>query len=152
MAKGNTKFEPSEFLLWIQSIPQEQRDVIADMIDSLDMKVPTDVARAAMRIMGHVARGKITPAIAQSLRDYLELSFQAVTFELSLRKQEKQAPNQFLLLLQQNVNPTEAPQLENKGEPVNAELTTKINNASKLLNYVEPPIADSKPHKIIEGQ
>lgn len=151
MAKGNTKFEPSEFLLWIQSVPQDQRDIIADMIESLDMKVPTDVARAAMRIMGHVARGKITPAIAQSLKDYLELSFQAVTFEMSLRKQEKQAPNQFLLLLQQNVNPTEPPQLENKGDSVNLELTNRITSASKLANYVEPPILDTT-HKIIEGQ
>jgi len=148
MAKKSGGIEPSEFLLWLQAVPQEEREVVATILAEIDPKVPTDVAKIAMKLMVEVARGRVTPAIATELRELLTVAFQAVTFELSLKKQEKHAPNQFLLML---TNSTAPPQLEVKEELPMQNMANRIAGASLLADY-SPDELPTEKHATLEGE
>jgi hypothetical protein len=70
---GRGKFDPDEYVQWLERIPQENRMQIAELLASEPVASYDDLVLFSQRVMTHVLAGDIAPVAAEAAVKWAEI-------------------------------------------------------------------------------
>ena len=84
MAKGREVSKvQSDYLAWLTLVPAEEREAVADLIASVELKSAKDLVLLSQKMLSAVLRGTISPDISAEARKWAELMLAALTVEVA---------------------------------------------------------------------
>ena len=63
---GRSKFDPDEYIEWLERVPQENRDQLAEILSQTTITTYDDVVSFSQKVMTHVLAGYIAPVAAEA--------------------------------------------------------------------------------------
>jgi hypothetical protein len=70
---GRSKFDPDEYIEWLERVPVEHREKLAVMFAETNISSYDDVVSFAQKVMTHVLAGHIAPVAADAACKWAEI-------------------------------------------------------------------------------
>ena len=70
---GRSKFDPDEYIEWLERVPQENRDHLAEILSQTTITTYDDVVSFSQKVMTHVLAGYIAPVAAEAAVKWAEV-------------------------------------------------------------------------------
>ena len=70
---GRSKFDPDEYIEWLERVPQENRDQLAEILSQTTITTYDDVVSFSQKVMTHVLAGYIAPVAAEAAVKWAEV-------------------------------------------------------------------------------
>ena len=91
----------ADYMSWLTTVPQEQREAVATIVESHVVTDYKSFGNLAQAIMAEILRGRITPEVAKEARMWAELLFTSLATEASASGRPELAQRDVVLALVQ---------------------------------------------------
>jgi len=90
----------SDYIAWLSLIPEVERNAVADLVSSVELKSAKDLVTLSQKMLSAVLRGTISPDISEEARKWAELMLASLTVDLAGTKGTNMSMSVMMLMNQ----------------------------------------------------